>query len=210
MSEQQSDQYPSEQLSVEIIAKLLPMVNVSQGIVCCGGSAEDYLDILKVMYEASQEQLRALREHYEAENWKDFTILIHALKGSCLNIGAQSCGEQARELEAAGKSGDIDYIHSNLKSFEDSYRALLQAFEVVFERTGIQTASTESLETTELVADILKEFKEAVANFDFASAASLLKKARSASDAEENTELLKQLEIMVDEIDVDKILSLDL
>ena len=86
----------------------------------------------------------------------------------------------------------------------------MQAFEVVFERTGIQTASTESLETTELVADILKEFKEAVANFDFASAASLLKKARSASDAEENTELLKQLEIMVDEIDVDKILSLDL
>lgn len=210
VSEQQSDQYPSEQLSAEIIAKLLPMVNVSEGIAYCGGSAEDYLDILKVMYEASQEQLSALRENYEAEDWKAFTILIHALKGSCLNIGAQSCGEQARELEAAGKRGDIDYIHSNLKSFEDFYRTLLQAFEVVFERAGIKPASNESGEATELVLDILRDFKEAVANFDFASAASLLKKARSASDAEENTELLNQLEILVDEIDVDKILSLDL
>ena len=115
-----------------------------------------------MMYEASQEQLSALREHYETENWKTFTILIHALKGSCLNIGAQSCGEQARELEAAGKSGDIDYIHLNLKSFEDSYRELLQAFEIVFERAGIQPASNESGEATELVLDILKDFKEAV------------------------------------------------
>ena len=110
--------------------------------------------------------------------------------------------------EGAGKKEDIGFIKSNLKTFEEMYTELLHTFETVFQKCNlsIDTAS----DADGLVKEILKEFKEAVLNFDFASAAALLKKARMAKDAENYTELLDQLEIYVDEIDVDKILSLEL
>lgn len=205
-----ADQGKTQPLSVEKISELLPNINVSEGVMYCGGSVENYVDILQVMYEESETQLGQLRKHYNAENWKEFTILIHALKGSCLNIGAQSCGELARELEAAGKKEDIGFIKSNLKTFEEMYTELLHTFETVFQKCNLSIDTASASEECGQVKEILREFKEAVSNFDFASAAALLKKARMAKDAENYTELLDQLEIYVDEIDVDKILSLEL
>ena len=94
----------------------------------------DYLEILQMVCEDSKEQLSLLHKYFEQENWKDFTILAHACKGFCLNIGAQSCGEAAKELEMAGKNEDAASIRSNLEPFEEQFGKLLQAIQEVVQK----------------------------------------------------------------------------
>lgn len=195
-------------LTESMLSALLPDVNVSEGITYCGGQMKDYLEILQMMYDECENQLTTLNRHYEEGNWKDFTIIAHALKGSCLNIGAHHCGETAKALEMAGRHEDISYIQSNLQSFEDEYRSLVQTFTNAFQKWSLQDESSCDSKTTKEITAILKDFKTAVSEFDFASAATLLRKAHTASDTEKHTDLLNQLDRFMDEMDIDQILSI--
>ena len=47
---------------------------------------------------------------------------VHALKSTSLTIGAEALSAQAKELELAGKRGDIDLIHAR-------HAALMRAYE---------------------------------------------------------------------------------
>ena len=198
----------SDILTESMLSALLPDVNVSEGITYCGGQMKDYLEILQMMYDECENQLTTLNRHYEEGNWKNFTIIAHALKGSCLNIGAHHCGENARALEMAGKNEDISYIQSNLQEFEDEYRSLVQTFTNVFQKWNLQDESSCDSKTTNEITAILKDFKTAVSEFDFASAATLLRKAHTAADAEKHTDLLNQLDRLMEEMDIDQILSI--
>ncbi|MGN0141624.1 MAG: response regulator [Roseburia sp.] len=200
---EQSDKPSESALSI-----LLPELNVHDGITHCGGTVENYLEILQMMCDESEKQLAMLGQHYKAKNWKDFTITVHALKGSCLNIGANSCGEAAKALEMAGRNEDISYIRSNLQSFLEEYRNLLETFQKVFQKWNLGKESSSSPDTSEQTAAMLQEFKESILNYDFAHAAALLRKAHTASDADEHDALLHQLDILMDDLDVDGILSL--
>lgn len=198
----------SDDLSEDALSALLPDVNVHNGITHCGGSIKNYLEVLQIICDESGNQLATLNAHYDSENWKDFTILAHALKGSCLNIGAEICAQSAKALEMAGKKEDISYIRSNLQPFEEEYRSLLQAFQNVFQKWNLRKKSSTGSDTEEQTESILNDFKEAVSDFDFAHASALLKKAFNASDADEHADLLNQLDCLLDELDVEKILSL--
>ncbi|MGN1187956.1 MAG: Hpt domain-containing protein [Lachnospiraceae bacterium] len=191
-----------------MLSTLLPDVNVSIGITYCGGKIENYLEVLQIMYDEAESQLNLLNKHYESEDWNDFTILAHALKGSCLNVGAEKCGNAAKALETAGKAQDISYIRTNLQSFEDEYRKLLQTFRNVFQKYNIPTAASSGSDSSGQVAEILKDFKKSVSEYDFASATALLKKAHTASDADEHTELLNQLDALMDDMNIEQIMSL--
>ncbi len=194
--------------SESMLSTFLPDVNVPIGITYCGGKIENYLEVLQIMYDEAESQLNMLNKHYEAENWKDFTILAHALKGSCLNVGAERCGNAAKALETAGKNKDISYIRTNLQSFEYEYRKLLQTFKNVFQKYNISTVSSPDSDSSGQIAAILKDFKKSVSDFDFASATALLKKAHAASDAAEHTDLLNQLDSLMEDMNIEQILSL--
>ena len=198
----------SDKPSESSLSALLPDVNVHEGIAHCGGTIENYLEVLQMMSAESENQLAALHQHFESKNWKDFTILIHALKGSCLNIGAGVCGKTAKALEMAGKNEDISYIQSNLQSFVREYKDLLQTFQNVFQKWDLHKESYSGSDTSDQIAAILKEFKESLLDYDFAHAAALLRKAHTTSDTGKDADLLNQLDILMDELDVDQILSI--
>ena len=50
---------------------------------------------------------------YEAGNWTDYAVKVHALKSTALTIGAEQLSAEAKALEQAGKNGDIEYIRQN-------------------------------------------------------------------------------------------------
>ena len=205
------NRYSPKDVDLEgILSDSLTNVDVSGGISHCGGKATDYLEILKIMSDASKHQLSLLVEYYKEENWKDFTILIHALKGACLNVGAKDCGEKAKALEIAGRNKDISYIQSNLNSFTKEYHDLIQSFENVIEKF-YQTDEISSVsDLSDSVIEILRDFKESISNFDFAKASALLKEARNATDAKNHSDLLNRLEVLMEEVNIEEILSISL
>lgn len=202
------DSAQTDSPSEAALSAMLPDVNIHDGITYCGGKIENYLEILQIMYQESQNQLITLNKHYESKDWKNFTILAHAMKGSCYNIGAKSLGDIAKALETAGKNEDISYISSVLQAFENEYRKLLQTFMNVFRKYNLTDESSPDTDTSNQVEAILTDFKKAVADYDFASATALLEKAHTAPDAGNYADLLNQLDILMDTLDIEQIISL--
>ena len=51
-----------------------------------------------------------MQHSFREKNWKDYAILVHALKSSSRMIGAESLAKAAEALEKAAKKDDAGYI----------------------------------------------------------------------------------------------------
>lgn len=192
------------------LCNLLPSIDVQEGITHCCGEVMDYIEVLKLMSQASDKQLAILQTHFLSNNWKDFMIIAHALKGSCYNIGAKACGDAARKMEIASKEADIDYILSHYESFEGEYKDLMQAIDACLKQLHMDTTPDTQPKTSDYVMDILKQFVQAIGNYDFAKAQMLLEQAKESPNASNHKDLLDQLDSMLNNVAVDEILSLKL
>lgn len=88
-------------------------MNVRLGLEYCCGEKEFYLEMLQTFAEQSKAKKSELQSLYEAANWGDYAVKVHALKSTSLTIGAEQLSEKARMLEQAGRNNDIEYIHQN-------------------------------------------------------------------------------------------------
>jgi HPt (histidine-containing phosphotransfer) domain-containing protein/predicted DNA-binding protein len=100
-------------------------LDVKKGILYCGGK-DEYLDILRLHARKDEENRKHIGELLREENWKDYTIAVHAVKSSMMSIGATKLSELARSLEKAGKEENIDYIRSRHMEFDEEYGKLIE------------------------------------------------------------------------------------
>ena len=97
-----------------------------KGISRCGGVETDYIEIAQSFYKAAPENMEQIDEFYRGKDWKNYVILVHALKSSALYIGAAQLSEAAKALELSGKDGKIDYIEAHHEEMLSMYRRLLE------------------------------------------------------------------------------------
>lgn len=86
------------------------LLDQNLGVQYCGDSEEIYVEILQMFCDMKDKKQRELQEAYDARDWKNYTIQIHALKSGALNIGGKELSARAAELEKAGKQSDEAYI----------------------------------------------------------------------------------------------------
>ena len=118
--------------------QLSPLFRPHRGINLVGamegmGSEEAFRPILDIFYESIDENSDEIEELYEAENWEDYTILVHALKSSARIVGALDLGEEAFAMEMAGKERDLDYIHGNHEKLMEHYREFKEILSDIYE-----------------------------------------------------------------------------
>ena len=92
------------------------LIDVETGIMHCGGE-EVYLDILRSYYEDIDDTIAQLDSYLENGDTRSYSIRVHSLKSTSRTIGAEELGEKAKELEDAGKNGDIEFIRKNHDAF---------------------------------------------------------------------------------------------
>ncbi len=85
------------------------------------GSEEAFREILKIFYDSIDEKHAELQRYYEAEDWENYTIKIHALKSSSRISGAMELGNRAELLENAGKERNISYIKEHHAAVMEEY-----------------------------------------------------------------------------------------
>ncbi len=78
--------------------------------------------MLRLFSAQGEEKRTEIAALYESADWTDYAIKVHALKSTSLTIGAEALSAQAKELELAGKRGDVDFIRAH-------HHALLSAHE---------------------------------------------------------------------------------
>ena len=200
------------------LSALLPNIDTKEGLMHCGGDINDYLEILLLVYNSANDQLAELVSYKNAKNSKDFAILAHALKGSCLNIGAACTSQLAKELEFAGKEGNFDFIELHTDLFVDNYHALMEEISRALVEFGyiqpmecaaLNASSSDSsdMETAleNQAREKLEEIRQAVIDLDFAHAASLCRKQLRTEYPKKFADAFEQMDRLLGEMDIDGI-----
>lgn len=103
-------------------------INAQLGLDYCCGDENFYLEMLRMFHGQSDAKKKEISSLYEAENWPDYAVKVHALKSTSLTIGAEKLSEFAKALERAGKKEDIAYIRENhtrlLEMYDDVCRSI--------------------------------------------------------------------------------------
>ena len=100
-------------------------INIENGIRNCGGNRNVYIQILRTF--SSSNLAAGLESYYEAEDWHNYEVIAHSVKGACRNIGAEDIADKAYKLELAGKKADAAFIRANHKEFLDEYKELISS-----------------------------------------------------------------------------------
>ncbi len=100
-------------------------IDVKKGITYCGGKLQDYLDVVRIYYTSGLEKIKEIRDFYKNRDWKNYSILVHAVKSTSQGIGALKLSDMAKELELAGKNIREDYIDSHHQEMMEEYERVL-------------------------------------------------------------------------------------
>ncbi|SEL21744.1 Signal transduction histidine kinase [Butyrivibrio sp. ob235] len=99
-------------------------MDTETGLAYCAGDPDTFFEVLSVFTSDYESKSSNFKSYYESENWHDYDILIHALKGNLRAIGMQELAEKAFALEKAAKEGDADYIKANHEAMMEEYRKI--------------------------------------------------------------------------------------
>ncbi len=121
----------------EILAPLREQdwIDLSRGMEY-NQSAEAYLSMLRLFHESLGRTAEEIENCFRAGDWKNYTIRVHGLKSSARLIGATAFGEEAQQLENAGKRKDEAYIRAHHESFMATFRSFSAPLAEVFVEAG--------------------------------------------------------------------------
>ncbi len=118
------------------------------------GSEDAFKTVLKIFYDSIESKASELDGYYSTDDFKNYTIKVHALKSSCKLIGAMQTSDKAQQLENAGKEENFDYIKKNHSAFIEEYRKYKEVLSKVFDEA---TSESEEEKSKPLADEFLME-----------------------------------------------------
>ena len=98
------------------------------------GTLDDYLEILKLFYMEGMSKIGYFEELVEREDWTNYRIEVHGLKGAAANIGALELSQEAKVHEVAATENNSQYIVDNFEVLIDMYKTLLDEIKNVLDK----------------------------------------------------------------------------
>lgn len=160
------------------------------GLSYTGGSSGLYLDILKEYVETSPEMKSVIKSSYDASDWANYVIKVHALKSTSLTIGAEPLSTLAKELELSGKAGNLEPIHAKTDELLNKYDSVLAIASEYLSNNGIEVqidaSSKKEIDFSKLNKNIalgfIEQLMESIDSFDADSAEEIFGQACNAGD----------------------------
>ena len=137
-------------------ADILQHMDVELGMQNCGGTLDDYHQVMDVVLKYGGKRLAKLKKLIAEKDYVNYVIDVQSLKRTAANIGAIELSQIALEHEQAGKVGDFDYIEAN-------YRELLELYAIVLK----EIAEVRRKELTENAQDATEKLWDEMSENDF-------------------------------------------
>ena len=203
----------------------IPGVDYQEGIKN-SGNEDTYKALLEVFANSIGPNHDEICGFYDNEDWKNYTVKVHALKSSSRLIGALELSEEAKELEMAGKRDDLDYIRANhaqvmehLKSFDPLLSAVFNKTPVIEEPAADAPVEETTSETTKeqdigaqfesaLIASTFEVIREAAVQHDDDTVMAAIEEIIDYPISMEDAEKLENLQMLLDSKEYEKMLSL--
>ena len=197
---------------IEYLKQMLSPIDIEQGIANCGGDLLDYLKVLKITYDYGEKQLEELEKFQMRQEYEDYTIKVHSMKSTALNMGAVEISEMAKAQEMAGRNGDYAYIDAKMEGFLKDYRILLEKIEQVLKHYQMieeveEEASEETLDE-DMILRILKSILKYVDDFAFTKVFEILTETKKYDIPQQYQSIFEQIEVWMDDLAVDEIKEL--
>lgn len=169
------------------------------------GSDELYDEILEDFYRLIDSKADKIEELFNTGNIKDYTIEVHALKSTARMIGATELSEMALSMEMAGKENNVDLIKEKNPELLKMYRAYKESL-AYFDADAKSDDSDKAEVPVNVIKTDLFEMNVATKEFDMDKVDDIMKKLKSYKLPSEAAEdLLSKLDVVVRDVDLDKI-----
>lgn len=128
------------------------------------GTEKLFLTVLKQYYCSIEQKARSIEKHYNNEDWKNYTIEVHALKSTSKQIGAEHVSAVAADMEKAGNEGNIDLIRATTASMLEEYRGYKKSLKYLF--PDVPDEDEEKEADSDQINEMLDKLAEAIEDFD--------------------------------------------
>ena len=105
------------------IEQLKTVLNTKDGLKYAMNDVDFYHKLLETYIKG--DKVQKLEEQFAKEDWKEYRVLIHAVKSTSKTIGADEVSERAKELEEAIKKEDISFVRTHHSEVMKLYEKVL-------------------------------------------------------------------------------------
>ena len=143
------------------------------------GSAETFREAVCNFHEAIPEKSADIERFVAAEDWRNVTVLVHALKSSARLIGATRLSERAAELEQLGNEAEKGNAEAKTRipaltpELLSAYRSYTEKLAPLGKQTHAAANGRPRITETQL-SDALGALREVLSTFDFTTADSIV------------------------------------
>jgi signal transduction histidine kinase/FixJ family two-component response regulator/HPt (histidine-containing phosphotransfer) domain-containing protein len=142
-------------------------IDLAAGATQFGGE-ESYLEIVKVFIHDTPKLLESIQKNFAGfrimpaaaaaalDAFKNYTIAVHGIKGSCYGICAAPVGDLAKELEIAAKSQDVGKIVELNTRFIQAAEKLVGELKVLFPQTEVRSMLKKKMPDRGLLQKLLE------------------------------------------------------
>ncbi len=124
----QDEKKPAALNAEKVFAALRTIgVEPEKGLALCRKNQALYLTILGEYGQTAQSRIPDIQKYYEAQDWKNYGILVHAVKSSSRMIGADELSEIAAQLETAANKGETEAIEASHNKMFQKYKEVMDA-----------------------------------------------------------------------------------
>ncbi len=176
-------------------------ITVEEGIRNSGGIS-NYIFSLELFLDTIDGNAKVLKEAYETQNIRLYTIKVHALKSSARIIGATELSSLAASLEDAGNRQDTDFIKAHADQLMEqylSYKDRLCGIKGDADDDARQPISEEDLQ------DAYAALRDVVPQMDYDAVEMILINLKEYKLPKEDAEKIEKLSIMLKSFDWDGI-----
>lgn len=125
------------------------VIDRKSGLKYCNNDESFYNEMLELYQEQGRKYFDKLFQHFKERNWKEYAIIVHAIKSTSLTIGAKEFSEMAKNQELAAKKGDRELLEESWEGFIAEYKKILEYVD-----------NEVSVSVKQPVTEVLKETQE--------------------------------------------------
>lgn len=184
----------------------IPRINTERALELYGNDAAVYGSVLKTFYKDLCEKSILLPKLSAAEDIKNLTIAVHAVKGASAGVGADVLSGLAKDLESAGREENMNLVRALFNGFMEE---LNTTKDILAEHLGVTEAQTEDAPDRETRDGFDRAdtdaLKEACEDMDYEAAGEILKRMSQFTYPAALNEILSSMIKYCDEFEYDKL-----
>jgi signal transduction histidine kinase/CheY-like chemotaxis protein/HPt (histidine-containing phosphotransfer) domain-containing protein len=183
-------------------------IKIEEGLRLLDGDFMQYRKLMEFFTEYQEEYMRQVQQLMIQKEVKvdEITRMMHTLKSNAKAIGAIHLYEIAKEMEDRGKQKDMEYIMSAYdllklewgRVFKASREFIEQTKNVLFDKKKEEEKDKQSKE------EIKEKLKIFITRYQAKEAKEQIQYYRKGKISEEERNILKEMEIRIDQLDFDE------